>query len=536
MPDPSPRGAREARLFFLLLAATTLLRVLAAGAVGYTTDEAHYVLYGRHLAWGYVDHSPLVGLLARAGSLLGGGPLHARLPAILCWPLAFLLLRRLCRELFGRTDYAFFALVASLFVPLAHVLAVSLLPDAPLNVLWVATLLFVWRGLGASPPDSTGAWSSWAAAGLCLGGALLAKYHAVLLVACVGLHLVLCREHRGWLRRPQPWGALALGLAVFVPNVVWNARHDWVSYAFQLGRGAAGVDLGDLGKNLGGQLAGLSPGVFALLCFAWWRLARPGGRGGGRRGRSAAETFVLVTSAPVFLFFLAVGLTGELLVHWAGVGLWTGSLAAAHVVTRLLERTADVARVRRRLAAAAALGGALVLLGYAGIAWPLVEPLHRWARGVGRGVHARFPGVPEPAPFEPGFDPTNELFGWDEIAAAVLAERARMPDPEHTFVFTHRFFTASSLAVHLPPELPVTTLSKRMDQYHLWFDAGAHVGWDAIFVDEDRFRRGPGRYAELFRATEPAAAFSVRARGTLARSVELHRFQGFRGARQGESP
>src|ERR1700679_3787634 len=44
---------------------------------GYFRDEFYYIACGRHLAWGYVDHGPIVALQARLGELLFGDSLFA---------------------------------------------------------------------------------------------------------------------------------------------------------------------------------------------------------------------------------------------------------------------------------------------------------------------------------------------------------------------------------------------------------------------------------------------------------------------------
>lgn len=44
---------------------------------GYFRDEFYYLACGRHLAWGYVDHGPIVALQARLGELLFGDSVFA---------------------------------------------------------------------------------------------------------------------------------------------------------------------------------------------------------------------------------------------------------------------------------------------------------------------------------------------------------------------------------------------------------------------------------------------------------------------------
>ena len=46
-------------------------------------DEAYYVLYGEHLAWGYFDHPPMVGLMTFLSSLFFSGTLGVRFFTIL---------------------------------------------------------------------------------------------------------------------------------------------------------------------------------------------------------------------------------------------------------------------------------------------------------------------------------------------------------------------------------------------------------------------------------------------------------------------
>src|ERR1700760_4978043 len=44
---------------------------------GYFRDEFYYIACGRHLAWGYVDHGPIVAVQARLGEILFGESVFA---------------------------------------------------------------------------------------------------------------------------------------------------------------------------------------------------------------------------------------------------------------------------------------------------------------------------------------------------------------------------------------------------------------------------------------------------------------------------
>ena len=52
------------------------------------------------------------------------------------------------------------------------------------------------------------------------------------------------------------WLTALLGVGLFLPVVLWNARHDWAGFAFQLNHGLGGQGgWRTLGEFLAGQLA-----------------------------------------------------------------------------------------------------------------------------------------------------------------------------------------------------------------------------------------------------------------------------------------
>ena len=65
---PPPRS----RTVLVIAALTFGLFMARAGRYGVFRDELYYVACGKHLAFGYVDHPPLVALMARGSQLLFG--------------------------------------------------------------------------------------------------------------------------------------------------------------------------------------------------------------------------------------------------------------------------------------------------------------------------------------------------------------------------------------------------------------------------------------------------------------------------------
>jgi len=68
-------------LLFALSGAKLLTHVVLAGRYGYFRDELYFLDCGRHLDWGYVDHAPMIALVARLALLMGGS-----LPALRIFP------------------------------------------------------------------------------------------------------------------------------------------------------------------------------------------------------------------------------------------------------------------------------------------------------------------------------------------------------------------------------------------------------------------------------------------------------------------
>jgi 4-amino-4-deoxy-L-arabinose transferase-like glycosyltransferase len=507
-------------LFWCLLIGFTIFRLFLVNKFGLGQDEAHYLLYSRKLAWGYFDHPPMVAFLAALTTFFGDNVFFVRLGPIICTGLSLILLRFLALVLYKDERVAFWSALLLHLMPYQQALMVGLLPDATLNLFWCGTLLAVWQAM------KTGRWWLWVLTGLMFGGALLSKYHAVLLALCLLGYLITSSEHRYWLRKFQPWAAVTIGLMVFAPNIVWNARHDWISYSYQLGQGSGdGLSPEDFLAAVGGQFGAWSPLIFGLLMAAGIAILR-------QRKISSSDRFVIWTSIPIFVFFCLAGLTTKILPHWTTVGWWTGSIAVATVVMHKISQPDKSARRWRRWSIASGATGFLMsALLYLALFQPVTQPVYTWAREVSLKLNRQFPAVKPLKPFEPRNDISNDLFGWRKIADRVEALRARMPHPENTFVFTHRFFKASQIGVYLQPDTVVTSLHRKFDQYHLWFAPPEHTGWDALFiVDHRRHLKRARRYQALFEKMDPQPEpIQILREGRLAQDLMVYKYYGFKG-------
>ena len=249
---------RRAQIFLLLLFG---LRGVMAAALPLSADEAYYWLWSKHLDAGYFDHPPAIAFLIRAGTtFFGDTPAGVRalgvvlsLPATwFVWMSAQVILKDACAA----------PGLAALLFNLTLMMGVELLaatPDMP-SVVTSAAFLFC---LAKLQDSKDGRW--WLAAGAAAGLGLLSKYSALFLGAGAVLWLLANRDARAWFKTIWPWaGGLLAGL-LFLPNILWEAAHQWETFVFQFGRVAGGHLTGRFLLELAGSQFGLAtPCIFIL--------------------------------------------------------------------------------------------------------------------------------------------------------------------------------------------------------------------------------------------------------------------------------
>jgi 4-amino-4-deoxy-L-arabinose transferase-like glycosyltransferase len=442
-------GERARRAAYAVLAVAIGVRVVAAALVPLAPDETYYWEWSRRLAAGYLDHPPAVALLVRLGTTaLGATALGVRIGSVLAGALASFVLVRIAGALGGdRAMPRAAAIIACM--PLAQLGLALATPDASLLLCWTLALAALVAALRdeTSPRARTAAW---ALAGLAIGAALSAKYTALLLVASIGIALVAQPALRRSLATSGPYLAIAIALALFAPNLVWNSQHGWASFAFQLSHGLAvhrGSALQHEMQLLGGQIALVSPLLLAALAIPAWRALR--------KRVDPLRTTLAAISALTWLCFVATALRTAVEPNWqAPAYLSAIALAASYE---------GGVRWRWLLRASCILGGAMTLLIYA---------------------HAISPFVP----INIALDPTASGFGWDTLAAHVDSTRrtGAPPASPQTWVAGERYQEASELAFHLGDH-PVTfaiDVHGRPNQYDLWpsFGRRAHPGDRLVLV------------------------------------------------------
>ena len=244
------------------------LLVATSGSYGYHRDELYFVMLGGHPSWGYVDQPPLVPLLAHAADVLSGGSLVGlRLLSSLAMAATVLLTGLIARE-FGACRAGQVLAATGWGISAVTFAAGHLMTTTSFDLLlWAALGLAGVRALRDGGP-------AWLWVGAIAGVGLQVK--ALMAFALVALLMgVLLGGPRRTLTSRWPWMAALLALAIWAPNLWWQAAHSWpqVEMSKQIAAGESGTSEPVL-LFLPFQLVLLSPMLVPVWAIGWWRLLR----------------------------------------------------------------------------------------------------------------------------------------------------------------------------------------------------------------------------------------------------------------------
>jgi len=360
---------------------------LSASPLSLSFDEAQYWSWSLTPAFGYFSKPPVVAwAIATTTAVFGGAEWAVRLGSPLAHAGTALALFALGRRLADGRVGLFAAL---LFLTLPGVSLSSLLisTDPFLMCAWGWGLVALVRALDAEDAGRP-ALLAWAGLGVALGMGMLSKYAMIAFPLSAVLAFACVPAWRGLWRKPGPWIALALGAAIFSPNVAWNAANHFVSFAHT--RANAHLDAGGLHPLkalafLGGQFGVFGPIPFAVLLGLAVLLIRRRPDPATTEGR---RTVLLAAFAlPLVAIMTVEGFLSRANANWAAPAYVAGSLWVA------------VALARRDIWLRAAIGlhlvAALIMVNYDGI-----------ARAAGVELSAKT-------------DPMKRLRGWDRLGEAV---------------------------------------------------------------------------------------------------------------------
>ena len=507
----SPPPVRAPALYWRLLLALAALKLSVhlalAGRYGYFRDELYFLDCGRHLDWGYVDHAPLIGLLARLALTLGGSlPVLRAFAAlagaglvVLTGALAWRFgggrfaqgLAALCviaAPIYLGTDSLF---TMNAFEPLFWMGAVYVLIDtlqtapsinarSPFDgprVSGRTTTESDRDPLVLSPSkhergevrhSASGDARRWVLFGLLVGLGLMNKHSTVFFGVAVVAGLLLTRDRRQF-TGPGPWVATCVALLVFAPNLVWQVRHGFPT--IELLRNVA-----DSGKNVVlGPLAFVGEQILILhpvLLPLWGAgLVYLFGAAGGR-WRALGWTFVVCA-----LLMFALRAKSYYLAP-----MYPMLFAAGAVAMEIALAQWALTRQRRWPQAVVAGGVVVAAVPMAFVALPILAPERFVAYQSTLGIGPPQTEVSHTAALPQIF---ADQFGWEEFVAEMARVYHALPADERrrAVLFAGNYGEAGAINL-FGPALGLPRAISGHQSYFLW-GYGA-TGDDAVIITRGR--------------------------------------------------
>jgi 4-amino-4-deoxy-L-arabinose transferase-like glycosyltransferase len=490
--SPARAIAPSIQVYIYVTGALILLRLAAAAFLPLSFDEAYFWLWSKHLAVSYYDHPPLIALATWLGtSVFGDTEFGVR--AVSCvvsiaaswavWRAGAILLDD---EASGGLACCFFN--ATLMIASQGMAAT---PDS----LVLGAAAFLLLATAKLEQSDDGRW--WLAIGAALGAALLAKYTAFFLCAGVFLWFAGTTRGRRWLGSPWPYLAALIAIGCFVPNLLWNAAHDWISFKFQFGRvvsGAPGMQY--LLEFIGGQIALASPFIFVLAIAGLVRETR-------LRPATRSAAIAAAIMWPAIFYFTIHALHSRVQGNWPSF-----VYAALAVLAAAAAKQAHGALMKasRLLALPFAL---LILTASYAQAWTGVLPL-----GIFDPV-ARMTAV--------DFAPVA-----DDISALARRHRARA-------IVTADYAATGWLSFYLRPHLPVLQISEEYRWLQTPRADSATLRSPLLFVTRRPRAELPLIAAHFAHVKFEAALARMRA-GVRVDTFYVYSLSGFHGAAVGRMP
>ncbi len=220
--DATTRGNSKALAAIALAAFAVHLYVNPQ--LGFHRDELATLDDARHLAWGFVAYPPVAPFFARiALTLFGTSLIGFRVFSALTNAISIFVTGLMARELGGGRRAQLMAAAAA--VPFSLASGAVMQYVAFDYLAWVLVAYCTLRLLRSRDPR----W--WVGVGCAIGFGMMAKYGMVFFVAGLAVGILATDARRLLLSRWLLLG-VAASLVIFLPNLLWQWRHDFISLRF----------------------------------------------------------------------------------------------------------------------------------------------------------------------------------------------------------------------------------------------------------------------------------------------------------------
>jgi len=278
-------------LIACFIAVWTLYLAIAYAGGGLHPDTLEAWTLGRHFAFGYHKHPPLMGWVAAGWtSVFPLSDWSLQLMAMVNAGLALFFVDCVARQ-FVTGHKRILVLLLLMLTPAYQFHAQRFNANSVLLAIWP---LATWCFLRAFETRST----VWAiAAGCTTALAMVGKYYSIFLVASFAFAALAHPARRAYFGSASPWISAVTGLAVLSPHIYWLATTgaSTFTYALTHANGNPVSSLGEVKNFLLGLVASIS-----AVAVIWVFIA-------GTRLKQLPADFAAMSSGLRLLFYVAIG-------------------------------------------------------------------------------------------------------------------------------------------------------------------------------------------------------------------------------------
>ncbi len=222
----APSSRNDRTILVSIAVVFALFHILTNGRYGFHRDELQFLSDARHLDWGFVAYPPFTPFIERiAMAIFGVSLIGLRLFSVIAQAIVIYVSGLMARDL-GGNRWAQAATALSVALSGVPLFEATEFQYTSFGILWwVLICFFTIRLLKSANPR----W--WLAIGAVAGMALMTKYSIVFFLAGLLGGMLLTRERR-YFATKWFWVGVAIACLIFLPNIIWLIRHDFISYHF----------------------------------------------------------------------------------------------------------------------------------------------------------------------------------------------------------------------------------------------------------------------------------------------------------------
>jgi 4-amino-4-deoxy-L-arabinose transferase-like glycosyltransferase len=308
---------RNAIIFLFLIA---VFHTLYNGTIQLNVDEAYYWLWSRKLQLSYYDHPPMIAYIIRIFTFCCDSEIFVRAGAVVCMSFSAWYLYLLAKDIYGNKT-AWLTLFTGAILPATNMGYTIITPDAPLVLFWTTSTYYSYKALFNDK------WSDYIKAGISIGLLMLSKYTSVLFLGFLLIY-ILWKMPEKFLKL-KPWVAIIIAFVIFSPVIIWNYRHDWISFTFQYTHGSSKdfrVRWDKFFEFVGGLFVIFTPIFFGILLYGTFKYKD--------WYNDKKKFYVTLSYLFPLIFFLYKALFKKMELNWVGIAFIPGLLVFADTVVR----------------------------------------------------------------------------------------------------------------------------------------------------------------------------------------------------------